>query len=159
MADYYTHFSVMFRATENAMRFAMELYAIMEQRIQAADIETVAISPQYEAAVEELAKNDDWNHWVMFSIGRMDDGLWIYSDENGDPVQAAEFIRAVLEFIDSPLLFVTFEWANTCSKPRTDGFGGGAAIVSMSEIEMMSTDMWLMGAEERLRQKFTGEES
>ena len=38
---------------------------------------------------------------------------------------------------------VTFEWAFDCSKPRTDAYGGGAAIITARRIKTMNTSEWL----------------
>ena len=52
--------------------------------------------------------------------------IWIHSDEGGDvevAIAAIETIQTVLQ-LDTPHVF---SWAYTCSKPRIDEFGGGAA--------------------------------
>ena len=39
--------------------------------------------------------------------------------------------------------FVTFEWSHDCTKPSTDAFGGGAAVIAQTEIETMNTADWI----------------
>lgn len=36
-----------------------------------------------------------------------------------------------------------FEWALTCSKPRLDGFGGGAVLIWPDRVRWLSTARWL----------------
>ena len=38
---------------------------------------------------------------------------------------------------------IGIEWANTCSKPRLDAFGGGAAVVRASGVTYCTTGQWL----------------
>lgn len=44
---------------------------------------------------------------------------------------------------------VGFEWADTCSKPRLDAFGGGAMFVTATEIRGMHTSRWLAEQESK----------
>ena len=68
-------------------------------------------------------------------------GLWLHS-QNGGVDSACAFLQHLLQKFDLPDP-VTFEWSHDCSKPRTDAYGGGAAIVTAQEIKTMSTSRWL----------------
>ena len=58
--------------------------------------------------------------------------LWVHSDESGDPFQAADFVQEYLRCLGiSGGVF--FSWAETCSKPRINEFGGGCFIVTATE--------------------------
>lgn len=72
-------------------------------------------------SVKEL----DWS----FSLETHSDGLWVYTDETINTEQAAIFTQAVLRAFDLPSL-VEIEAAHTCSKQRTDAFGGHACVVT-----------------------------
>ena len=61
---------------------------------------------------------------------------------NGGMDAVCAFIQHLLQKFDSQDR-VTFEWSHDCSKPRTDAYGGGAAIVTAKEIKTMSTSQWL----------------
>lgn len=63
--------------------------------------------------------------------------LCIYGEEGGLE-KAALFIQQVLIHIDSAEP-VTLEWAETCSKPRPGGFGGGAMVIGRDRIVSCST--------------------
>ena len=60
--------------------------------------------------------------------------LWLYAEENGDLDHLAQILAEYQEKYDlaKPLIL---EWANTCSKLRTDGFGGGAVAIYKGTLE------------------------
>ena len=68
--------------------------------------------------------------------------LVISSDESIDIDATANIIQDWLREIgsDEP---VQFEWANICSKPLVDGFGGGAIHITRDRIESMNTNEWM----------------
>ena len=68
-------------------------------------------------------------------------GIWLHSADGGIDA-ACVFIQHLLQKYN-PQGRVEFEWSNDCSKPRLDAFGGGAAIVTASEIKSISTSEWL----------------
>jgi hypothetical protein len=68
--------------------------------------------------------------------------LWIYADESGTPENAAAIIQAYLRKFD-PEGCSGFEWANYCSKPRPDEFGGGAVFITADKQEWMHSSTWL----------------
>lgn len=56
------------------------------------------------------------------------DGVWIRNEESAI-VEAVVFaIEHAQELLGSNEPFVV-EWANGCSRPRTDAYGGGAALI------------------------------
>ncbi|MEI7733450.1 MAG: hypothetical protein WCO56_28020, partial [Verrucomicrobiota bacterium] len=68
-------------------------------------------------------------------------GLWLHS-ENGGMDSVCLFVQHLLQQFD-PQAKVSFEWSHDCSKPRIDAFGGGAAIITATEIKTMSTGQWI----------------
>ncbi len=58
-------------------------------------------------------------------------GLWISGDEYGDPEHVIQFVLKCAEAFDLNGTW-GFCWAYTCSKPRLDGFGGGAQIIDLT---------------------------
>lgn len=69
------------------------------------------------------------------------------SDENGDPEQVAAVLQAFLKQFH-PDRRMSFEWADTCSKMRSEGFGGGAVFITATDIQYMSTSEWLRDREQ-----------
>ena len=66
------------------------------------------------------------------------------------------FVRLSSKIIDAVCAFIQYllerfnpdgpvcvEWSNDCSKPRTDAYGGGAALITSEEIRIITTREWL----------------
>lgn len=68
-----------------------------------------------------------------FSVEPCIEGLWVKSDESINTEVAAIFTQAVLMAFDLPHR-VDIQAAHTCSKMRTDAFGGHAAVVTKDSI-------------------------
>lgn len=58
--------------------------------------------------------------------------LWISSDGYGEPEHVIDFVLRCAEAFDLTGRW-GFAWALTCSKPRLDGFGGGAQLIDLGE--------------------------
>ena len=113
MANYFTHFSCLLDVgtPENAAR-ALELY---------------------NALSEQNAAEDPPSEGFLLSIQPEHGGtqLWIRDDETGDPEHVIQFVkRCAREFGLTGLW--GFQYANTCSKPRVNGFGGGAHVLDLA---------------------------
>ena len=107
-------------------------------------------NPQTENPMEAI--KDFWEGWQIlrdrdieanpdrefeaynFTVELQETGsLWVHSDESGDPFQAADFIQEYLRYLGVIKGGVFFSWAETCSKPRINEFGGGCFIVTAFE--------------------------
>lgn len=71
--------------------------------------------------------------------------LWLHDDGAGDVEELIEFVQHC-----GRTLGLTgrwgFQYANTCSKPRIDDFGGGAHVLDLATgetVSWLSTDSWL----------------
>ena len=127
MADYYTHFSCLLAVgtPENAAR-ALELY---------------------NALADDNATEAPPSDGFLLSIQPEHGGtqLWMRDDVTGDPEHVVQFVkRCAAEFGLSGLW--GFQYANSCSKPRIDGFGGGAHVLDLATgetVDWIYTDGWL----------------
>ena len=63
--------------------------------------------------------------------------LWIHSDEHGEPEHVIVFVLRCAEAFQLSGLW-GFRWALTCSKPRLDGFGGGAQLLDLGQRESVA---------------------
>ncbi len=127
MADYFTHFSCLLDVgtPQNAAR-ALDLY---------------------KALSEAGASEEPPSEGFLVSIQPEHGGsqLWLRDDVSGDPERLIQFvIRCAAEF------HLTgrwgFQYANTCSRPRLDGFGGGAHVLDLATGETVAwiyTNGWL----------------
>lgn len=127
MADYFTHFSCILDvgSSENAAR-ALELY-------------------------DTFADDDDTRELpsdgFLLSVQPGSDStqLWIRDDVTGDPELVVRFVqRCASEFGLTGLW--GFQWANSCSRPRLDAYGGGLHVLDLSTgdtVDSIDTHGWL----------------
>ena len=127
MADFFTHFSCVLDVgtPDNAAR-ALDLYqAFME-----------------EAAREEIPP-DGFRLSVELEHGG--GRLWIHNEVTGDPQQVILFVLRCAEAFNLAGPW-GFQWANTCSRPRINAFGGGAHVLDLATrrtIAWIDTSGWL----------------
>lgn len=119
--------------SKEAVDYAIELVQEM------ADIDTegvaAAIIPEGWA---DDAENENWN----FDVDREGDAnIWIRSDSGGID-EIIKLIQHLMRKFDMTEP-VSFEWSHTCSKPRTDAYGGGAAYITATEVRTFNTSQWL----------------
>jgi hypothetical protein len=129
MADYYTNFSVVLPLTKEQQEYAFEIAKQVEEHW------TKELPTDFPKALSDALEN--WS----FETEITEHGLWLNSSSGGQDA-ACVFIQHLLQkfsFAEG----VTFEWSHDCSKPRTDGFGGGAAFVTTDQIKNFTTSEWL----------------
>ena len=132
MADYFTNFILILPLPDKAAQtYALDL-AVKAGRIQQEDESTEHFPAPLIEAIEL---------WHFETDPRDETGIWLHS-ENGGIDAVCAFLQHLLQRFD-PTGRVTFEWSNDCSQPRVDAYGGGAAIVTATEIKTMSTGEWL----------------
>jgi hypothetical protein len=125
MANYYTEFSVELDVLteENANR----VYEIYSNPI---DEEAEEIIVGFELKIDPTSPTR----------------VWINSGgEGGDLECVSAFIKQICSQIKLSGKW-GFEWANTCSKPRLDAFGGGAVLFDLAtgdEAGSIFTHEWL----------------
>ncbi|MDO8931784.1 MAG: hypothetical protein Q7U97_05260 [Rhodocyclaceae bacterium] len=129
MADYFTHFSCVLDAgTPEKAAQAVELFLRLREEDQDSD------DPQ--VAGFDLTLQDGPDSSV----------LWIHDGEYGDVESVIAFVLRLAEEIDLTGLW-GFDFANTCSRPRLEAFGGGAHVIDLGtrkSIGWISTHEWLV---------------
>ena len=134
MADYFTKFSVVVPLPDAAAQtYALELAAQAES-IHLSD----EVIPGFPAALQVVA--EDWR-FDTHPASAEPFGLWLDTYSGGIDAACA-FIQHLLRKYN-PAGRITFEWSFDCSKPRSDAYGGGAAIVTARRIKTMNTSDWL----------------
>jgi len=131
MADYFTQFSCLLDtgSPEKAAR-ALELFA----RLKAEEDAT----GEWQAAGFTLQLQD----------GPGKSMLWIHDDDHGDVENLIAFVLRCAEELDLRSLW-GFTYADSCSRPRTDAFGGGAHVIDLGarkSIGWISAGQWLAAA-------------
>ena len=133
MADYFTNFSLMLCLANEAQR--TEALELAHQAVNLRDgDEAPAGFPESLRKVVE-----DW--CFQTDPGSEPHELWLHSSTGGIDAVCA-FVQHLLQKFH-PTGIVTFEWSHDCSKPRTDAYGGGAALISAKEIKTFNTAEWL----------------
>ena len=94
------------------------------------------------AAALEFAEERDGLPGIQVTHNTGAGSVWVCAEECGDVEYTASLVQALLRRFELDLV-VGFEWANTCSRPRLDGFGGGAVAVSRRSAVWFSTDALL----------------
>ena len=125
MADYFTNFSCVLNtgSTENSER-ALEIYHNLRMEYGAEGID------------------------VLFVVSAEDNepkSLWIRDSTSGDPEHVTEFVRRCGHSLGLTGLW-GFEWANTCSRPHLEAFGGGAIVIDLEDgrlVDSVATNDWL----------------
>ena len=152
MADYYTHFSFVVPFCVDGNTEAQD-----EGHVR-------RIVDELKEIIEDANENDGND---IFGEDCMPYGLiveehgtevWITDDAGEASPDAAETaVRWLLDQPGSPDV-VSFEWANTCSKPRTDAFGGGAMVIAKGHAtEWLNTAKWVYDAHVAMRERIDEE--
>jgi hypothetical protein len=130
MANYYTNFSLVLPLNQEQQEYALNLV----KQVQAYR-DDQPLPTDFPEHLRETV--EDWS----FEVQAVKDGLWINSQEGGQDT-ACLFIQQLLQrYQFAP--YVAFQWSHDCDKPRLDGFGGGAAFITSTQIETFCTSEWL----------------
>jgi hypothetical protein len=162
MADYFTEFSVVMQLPDQAAVDYIDKLLKRASEIAQEDkpLGACILTPEnmdtqddcnmhdHEAAAcpegfpEELWECiENWQiRYEMMSDSRGFQ-IWLRSDESGDVDTACAIMQHILKRY-YPNDYATLSWSNTCSKPRTDGFGGGALFLTATEVKWMNTAKW-----------------
>jgi hypothetical protein len=141
MADYFTNLSFVLPLKDDQKAYALQL-ANTANSIKFGETES---PPDFPDSLKQVL--GDW----QFETEVCDEGIWLHSESGGIDAVCA-FVQHLLKKYDfAP--FVSFEWSHDCSKPRTDAYGGGAAVITATEIKTMSTADWIISNLPMLHQK------
>jgi len=127
MADYFTHFSCLLDVgTPGNAAQALDLYNQLS---------------------EEGAPEEPPSEGFLLSIQPEHGGtqLWMRDDVTGDPETLIRFVKRCATAFGLTGRW-GFQYANTCSRPLLDGFGGGAHVLDLATGETIAwtyTDGWL----------------
>ena len=123
MADYYTQYSAEIdKLTDAEINW-------LEVRLE--DIEDA------RADDDGLGEDDD-----IGQVELEDRTLWFCGRESGDPGAIADFVQGFLKQF-RPNGSFSMGHTFSCSRPRLDGFGGGAVFVTAESIEHVDSFTWL----------------
>ena len=133
MADYFTNFSfIVPLANAEQQTYALELFHQLSAIHQGEEVPA-----DFPTDLKEVAEDAGFE----LDSGSGPNELWFHSSTGGIDAACA-FVQHLLQKFNSANV-VTFEWSQDCSKPRTDAYGGGAAIITAKEIRTLNTSDWL----------------
>lgn len=154
MADYYTEMSV--EIQQEDVDFPLDDLFKVLTAIDSDDYE--ALPPEYK---NKFPKDFDDIEYMEGALGirfiNEDGSLWFYSLGNPNIELLVNAIQAVMAEHDSKCS-VGFEWGYTCSKLRTDGFGGGAVFITKDSQDWLSTQGWLASKRDTFKKENEGAE-
>lgn len=131
MADYFTQFScVLDVGTADKALAALDLFLRLREEDEATD------DPEFSGFA--LSLQDGLGTSV----------LWFHDDCQGDVEGVIRFVLRIAEDLDLTGHW-GFDYANTCSRPRLEAFGGGAHVIDLGarkSLGWLSTHEWLTAA-------------
>jgi hypothetical protein len=125
MADYFTHFSCLLDIGADHVEAALALYAQMAQDLEADDGLAIGFVAERSPGTPSA--------------------LWLHDEDHGEPEHVIAFALCCAEAFDLKGRW-GFCWALTCSRPRLDGFGGGAQLLDLSarkSLAWVDCSQWL----------------
>lgn len=135
MSNYFTNFSLRVSLPDAAaLTYALKIAQQASRLNQGEEAE-----PGFPAELQ--ASTEDWCFEVEGDVLNNEPRLWLHSSNGGIDAVCA-FIQHLLQKFALPDM-VSFQWSHDCTKPKTDAYGGGAAIVTAKEIKTMSTHQWV----------------
>ena len=145
MADYFTNFSLIVPLpSEAAEKYALDL-AEQAHHIRMGEEMPKDFPPSLRDFVE------DWQFDTEAASPQNGPGLWLHSNDGGIDAVCA-FIQRLLQRYN-PDGSISLEWSDDCSKPRTDAFGGGAALITAKRIRSINTGQWLQSQIARIKKR------
>jgi hypothetical protein len=156
MADYYTHFCFIIPASAAQVQWLFRLHDAACRLLAAADVDRVASKIlTRDAAIfgpaRDLAERfaDHGQSGLEIHYEPADGGARVLSaDGCGNAEYAAALAHLFLRHFGIDQV-VALQWSLTCSEPRPDGFGGGAAMISRHRITLFDTHRFLAEAMRR----------
>ena len=140
MANYYTNFSFIMNISESEKHWIERFLYLSEKLVNETNYEPINVE------FRDLRPVDvGYEAW-----------FYSYGDEYSSVNALSEFIKRFLVKFDRDDVII-IEWANDCSKPRIDGFGGGAAVISRLGIDYINTTVWVQQISKLVGRRLTEE--
>lgn len=142
MANTYVQFALEFNINQKAIPWAVQLLgkAFATDGDDTDDDDILAVFPSWN---DRQCLGFDWDFGK--SVYRKREYTTVVISDGGgegNPYMVACFIQAYLKKY-APKKRIGFSFAETSSRSRLDGFGGGAYLVTAKRMTSMSTFAWL----------------
>lgn len=139
MADYFTTFS--FEISKKDADFPLEDIAQLIDAYREREYDKLPTWYKDKLSINDFGE-DTVEEYMNIGYKLEDEYLWIYSEEYPNIDSLVSIIYSVMKYYNSNK-YVSFEYAFTCNKLRTDGFGGGAVFINSSEVKFFDTGNWV----------------
>lgn len=134
MADYYTEFSLVIPLRTEPEKLWVE------QRIAGG---VISLAPHTADTADRIDDNEILYFNAVIQPAEGAEHLWICSQDSGNVDDVIAFSQAFLKAHRMPPEHISFEWSHSCSKPRTDAYGGRATIITQNRAYWINTGVWL----------------
>lgn len=138
MANNYQQFSFSVQLGTEAAKYAEELFKAWDAVV----CDDESIHPDLRNACSDMGAELEGESISVNASVEEDGALCVWCDEWGNIEAVVKVLQHVLQKFDLPSK-VGFCWADWCSKPRLDEFGGGAVAISKDGVEWLNTYDWL----------------
>ncbi len=130
MADYYQQFSVMLVPPKGRLEdvrawFRRVVDALWEYD---EDTDTNSLDPDVNTLMKKFQASGDLESFCSVDLDPDSESIWLYEEESCNIGVVAEVVQLYFRTFD-PTGELIIHWADTCSKMRTDGFGGGWVLI------------------------------
>ena len=149
MADYFTTFS--FEISKKDADFPLEDIAQLIDAYREREYDNLPTQYKDKLSIDDFGE-DTIEEYMNIGYKLENEYLWIYSKEYPNIDSLVSIIQSVMKHYNSKK-YISFEYANTCNKLRTDGFGGGAAFINSSEVKFFDTGNWIREQIEQFENK------
>ena len=139
MADYFTTFS--FEILKKDVDFPLEDITTMIDAYRDREYNDLPKWFKDKFSIDDFGE-DTVEEYMNIGYKLENDFLWIYSKEYPNIDSLVSIIQSVMKHYNSKK-YISFEYAFTCNKLRTDGFGGGAVFINSSEVKFFNTCNWV----------------
>ncbi len=142
MAEYFTKFSVVIPVTPEQGDWFAQVHGIATELIGHAEDgaarEGIEGPQDVVLAALAMAEKRDGVPCIEITHDENEETAWVRSEDSGDVDYTVDLVQAFLKRFELDLV-VSFQWANTCSRPRPNAFGGGAVVISRRDAIWFNT--------------------
>lgn len=137
MASHFTMFSFSLEdLTDDELAWCQRFEEYLE------GVETGEIEPTEDDEFSSVLPDHGETPDYRAEVDAEERSVWLHADESGTPEHVVLYVQAFLKKF-RPADFIGFEWANLCSRPLLDAFGGGAVLVTAQSAHYHSSSQWL----------------
>ena len=143
MADYFTHYSAVLTdltpEEEDWLKAEYKRRRGVENFDDVENFDVDTTMGDFEVSFEAMSSTERRQAWFHTPNGY------------GNLDHVADFVQQFLKKF-RPKDSWSMEWSNDCSKPRLDGFGGGAFVVTAGRVYWINTSDWVQKTTKKIHQ-------